>query len=162
LTLSRSRRARRGSYSIVLGTLLPISLGFAALAVDISWIQLSQSQAQDVADAAAHAALIELRKTGSAFSAEVAAQDIIDRNVIGDGPGALGRIEFGNWDRRTDDFDTTAPRPNAVRVVAGRYDEDPVMLNFSRIWNKDSQTVNADAIAATRSLHVVVVFDITG
>lgn len=156
------RRQRRGSYSMLLGFLLPINLGFAALAVDTSWIQMSQSQSQDVADAASHAALIDLRRTGDTVSAEIAAKNIIDRNIIGGDNGTLGLIEFGNWDRSTNVFDTSAVRPNAVRVQVGRYDDNPVQLKFARIWDKNTATVSADAISATRSLHAIIVFDITG
>ena len=50
-----SRRWRRGNYSMIYGIMLPIFIGFTALSVDTSWQRISQSQAQDVADAAAYA-----------------------------------------------------------------------------------------------------------
>ena len=59
-----SRRWRRGNYSMIYGIMLPIFIGFTALSVDTSWQRISQSQAQDVADAAAYAALVQLRQTG--------------------------------------------------------------------------------------------------
>lgn len=157
-----SRRARRGSYNAMLGMLLPITVGFAALAVDTSWIRLADSQAQDVADAAAHAALIELRRTGNTSSAKAAAEKILEKNVVGGDFADIGEIEFGFWERGSEAFDITVPRPNAVRVEVGRYEEDPVDLTFARIWNRDSATVESSATAATRSLHVVLVMDVTG
>lgn len=157
-----TRRARRGSYNAMLGFLLPVTIGFAALAVDTSWIRLADGQAQDVADAASHAALIELRRTGDTTAAADAADAIIERNIVGGNHATRGGIDFGFWDRASDTWDDTAPRPNAVRVEVGRYADDPVQLTFARIWGRDTATVEAGATTATRSLHVVLVMDITG
>ena len=55
--------ARRGSYAILVALLLIVLLGFAALAIDLSYLRLARMQAQNAADAGAHAALMELRKT---------------------------------------------------------------------------------------------------
>lgn len=153
---------RTGSYNAMLGFLLPVAIGFAALAVDTSWIRLAESQSQDVADAAAHAALIELRRTGSTAQARGAAEMIIDENQIGGDHGTMGDMEFGFWDRTTGSFDTSVLRPNAVHVHVGRYDVDPVDLHFAQIWGNDHAMVEGAATAATRSLHVVLVMDVTG
>jgi Flp pilus assembly protein TadG len=161
-SLPPERRARRGSYNAVLGFLLPISIGLAALSVDTSWMRLSESQAQDVADAAAHAALIELRRTGSTSSARSAAEKVIAQNYVGEANGDLGDIEFGQWDRDSGGFDTSVSRPNAVRVGVGRYEDNPLNLHFATIWGKNSVEVGGRSTAATRSLNVVLVMDVTG
>lgn len=155
------RRDRRGSYNAMFGFLLPMVLGFTALAVDTSWIRLADSQAQDVADAASHAALIELRRTGDATKAETAAQGIIDRNIVGGSFAEMSEIKFGSWERGTDVF-TESAAANAVAVRLGRYEDDPVDLNFAKIWGRDSIQVEAQATTATRILRVVLVMDITG
>lgn len=54
--LSRSKRA--GNYTVLMLLLLGVLLGFSALAVDVSLMRLAKTQAQDVADAAAHAAAL--------------------------------------------------------------------------------------------------------
>jgi hypothetical protein len=146
----------------MLGFLLPIAIGFAALAVDTSWLRLADSQSQDVADAAAHAALIQLRLTGSTAQARTAANTIINENMIGGGHGAIDNMQFGYWDRSSGAFDTSVLRPNAVRLNVGRYEADPVDLHFAKIWGTDHAMVEGSATAATRSLHVVLVMDITG
>jgi hypothetical protein len=155
-------RQRTGSYNAMLGFLLPVAVGFAALAVDTSWLRLAESQSQDVADAAAHAALVELRHTGSTARARSAAEMIIDENRIGGAHGTMGAMEFGFWDRETGQFDTSVLRPNAVHVHVGRYEARPLDLHFAKIWDRNTAVVDAAATAATRSLHVVLVMDVTG
>ncbi len=156
------RRQRRGSYNAMVGALLPLVIGFAALSVDISWLRLADGQAQDVADAASHAALIELRTSGNTADARLAAENIVRENVVGGGQGTIGEITFGAWERGSDILDVSSLRPNAVEVEVGRYDADPVDLNFSRIWGRNTGTVRSEATAATRSLNVVLVMDVTG
>ena len=56
-----ARRARGGNYAVLFGVSMIGVLGFAALAVDMSWLLLADNQAQNAADAAAHAGLIVLR-----------------------------------------------------------------------------------------------------
>jgi len=156
------RRARRGNYSVFLGFLLPVFLGFAALSVDTSWVRMAESQAQDVADASAHAALIELRRTGSTTNAEAAAKTIRDRNRVANESAQVTEIAFGNWERGGAFAESTV-RPNAVSTTVGRYEKkDGVDLLFARIWGRDEASVEASAVAASRSLHVVLVMDITG
>lgn len=158
---SFQRRSRRGSYNAMLGFMLPMVVGFTALAVDTGWIRLADSQAQDVADAAAHAALIELRQSGSATQAKLAAEKIIEKNIVGGSHATMADIELGTWDRATGAF-VSAVDANAVKVRLGRYEDDPVDLNFARIWGRDSIQVEANATAAARILRVVLVMDITG
>ena len=42
------RHHRRGNYSLFMGVLVPVVFGFMALGLDISYVQLSQTQAQHV------------------------------------------------------------------------------------------------------------------
>ena len=58
-----TRHHRRGSYAIMVALLMIVLLGFAALAIDLSYLRLARLQAQNAADAGAHAALTEFRVT---------------------------------------------------------------------------------------------------
>ncbi len=156
----RMRSSRSGNYSVILGLVLPVFLGFTALSVDQSWIRIAQSQSQDVADAAAHAALVELRRTGDTSAAEAVAVSMIGRNQVGEAHGEMISVEFGGWNRGGAEM-TASDKPNAVRVDVGRTGENELPLYFARIWNRDSAAVQGSATAASRSLHAVVVMDIT-
>ena len=155
------RRERRGSYNAILGLLLPVSVGLAALSVDISWMRLAESQSQDVADAAAHAALIQLRRTGSTASARAVADVVTGRNTIGEQSGRITDVEFGGWTRDDGAF-VPSDRPNAVRVRVGREGSEALPLHFAPIFGRTEAEVSSGATAAARSLHVVLVMDITG
>lgn len=156
------RRSRRGNYSMFLGFMLPVFLGFAALSVDTSWIRMSDSQAQDVADAVAHAALIELRRTGNTTDAEDVAEYVAGANRVGNGHAGIEELTFGTWERGGA-FAETSFRPNAVSTRVGRYaGKGGVQLRFARIWDYDEVSVEGDAVAASRSMHVVLVMDVTG
>ncbi|MFK7928441.1 MAG: pilus assembly protein TadG-related protein [Myxococcota bacterium] len=155
------RRNQTGNYSMLVGFMLPVFLGFTALSVDTSWISVSQSQAQDVADAAAHAALVELRLSGDQTQARNAAELVIASNNVGGQPAGLGEFELGTWERGSD-FVIDLTRPNAVLATVERTaGSGGVGLHFAKIWGKDEASVSGSATAATRSLQAVLVMDIT-
>ena len=59
------RTQRRGNYSMMMGFSVVGLMGMGALGVDIAYLAASQDQAQSVADAASHAALLTYRSTSS-------------------------------------------------------------------------------------------------
>jgi hypothetical protein len=146
---------RRGSYATLYAGMIFVLMVFAALAIDIGIVRLSIGQAQDVADAASQAALLTLRGTSDLGVATTAAEKVIGRNRVGGGIPALEDIQFGIWEDGA--FVASALRPNAVRVTAGR----PVPMQISRLWGWTTRPVSRTSISAARSLHVVLVMDIT-
>lgn len=150
---------RRGSYATVLALTLPVLLGFGALAVDLSYIRLADSQAQDVADAASQAALFALRQTGDQDTATAAARAIVAKNGIAGESGSLTEIDFGTWTQSDRSFDTDDSTPNAVRVTVVRED---ATLFLARIFGRETFSVTATATSASRDLQVILVMDITG
>ena len=147
---------------MVMGVMLPVFIGFAALSTDTSWMEMAKSQTQDVADSAAHAALVELRRTGSTSRATAVAKYLVERNAVGEGHGDLADIRFGGWRRGDTSIDESAPRPNATEVTISREDDNALPLYFAKIWNRDDVELRSSAVSAARSLHVVLVMDITG
>lgn len=154
------RRAQSGNYSMMIGVALPVFIGFIALSVDAAWIQMANSQSQDVADAAAHAALIEYRRTGSTTDAQTAAQQIVDFNAIGESNGDLLDVRFGEWSRGGA-FKLDGEVTNAVEVDVGRVADNPLPLFFAKMLGRNEAEVSASATTASRSLHAVLVMDIT-
>lgn len=158
-----SRRARRGNYAVLFVLAIPVILGFGALAVDTSFIRLTQSQCQDVADAAGQAALIALRRTGDTEIAREAAQQVVDLNVVGGSPPQLQEMVFGTWDadRTPSALVPNTRRPNAIRATVGRGGDLAVPLFLARIWGYESFEVARSSTSAARDLHVILVVDIT-
>ncbi|MBW1878186.1 MAG: hypothetical protein JRJ84_07480 [Deltaproteobacteria bacterium] len=155
------RRNRLGNYAMITGLAILVICGFGALAVDTTLIRIGQSQSQDVADAASHAALLVLRKTGIPAEARKVAEAVVARNTIVGVPGRLDSIEYGTWDLDAHTFVSNPDQPNSIRVRVSRAGDNAVGLTLARIWGFDSVDVSARATAAGRRLQVVLVMDIT-
>lgn len=156
-----TRSKRNGTYTVLMLLSLSILFGFGALSVDVSLMRLAKSQAQDVADAASHAAVLELRQSGDLQRARDAATEVVAANTLVGGVPQLLNMDFGVWDERTRVF-SASNMPNAVRVQVGRTGSDAVGLLLGPIFGWDSVDVRASATAATKSLQVALVMDITG
>ena len=148
-------RSRRGSYAALFGVSILVFLGFAALAVDAALVRLGDTEVQAIADASAQAALLRLRASGDRAHATWAAEQVAVRNHVTGSPAALAEIEFGIYDGAS--FSVHPTRANAVRVQISA----DVPLVFSTLWGQSSVPLTVSAAAATRSLHAVVVVDIT-
>lgn len=162
--MRRTTRPRRGTYALLFAVVLVVLLGFGALALDVAYMLLARSQAQGVADGAAQAALVVMRLTGDEDEARRAALAVVERNhVAGEAP-ELAELTFGAWDVVAADpyFIPDAAHPNAVRARVAREGEGAVGYLLSRIWGFTDFEVRAQAIAAARSIQVVIVLDITG
>jgi hypothetical protein len=163
------RRARRGNYAILTALVLVVLLGFAALAIDLSYIRLTRLQAQNAADAGAHAALLELRSTQDQDASRARADQIVSLNVVAGEPAAIepGRdVVFGGWDFDTKTFDPDADYVNAVEVTVRRDAESPagaIPLMIGRVFGEDAAEVRSrgSSVGALRSRSVMVVQDIT-
>lgn len=181
-TTPRPRRARRfgsrrGGYAVMLAVSLLVMIAFAALAIDISWLRFSQFQAQNAADAGAHAALVELRSSFNTDQARAMADSLIRANAVAGEPAAADPavdIRFGIWDfavGKTDPesaFSIDAVPYNAVSVTVRREKDGPgagpVRFFLGPLINKDYGSANAaaSAVGALRPRDIVVVMDVTG
>lgn len=113
-------RHRRGNYSLFFAMLLPLLLGFMALAIDIGRLRVARVQVQGAADAAALAALAELRDGGThgdaAASAEAAANATRLQGVA-DGVGLFDvDLSYGEWDFAGLDWSSASGSINGVSV----------------------------------------------
>ena len=150
---ARQPSNRRGATLAIVAVLLVPLLGFAAVAVDASWLFTVRTQLQTVADAAAHAAVVEIaadRKAAASDAAlATAAQNVANQSTatVAAADVVPGRYDpaasptftaYGSW---------TDPNVNAARVVS----RSAVSLFFARVLNINSSNVNAEAIAAVGS-----------
>lgn len=140
---------------------LTVLLGTSALAVDAAWVWLARSMTQDTADAAAQAGLFVLRRTGDTTSAQEAVETVVRLNPVAGEPADLEVLEFGAWDEADRSFTPSASLPNAVKVTVSRRGERSISLFLARVFGRDDFEVAASAVAAARSLHACIAFDIT-
>ncbi len=155
---------RRGFYATLIALSIFVMFGFGALAVDVSYMRLSQSQAQDVADAASQAAAIILRRTNDPSKAEAISERVVSMNKVGGAPPQIEGFTFGTWAEAEGVRGSFTPGtldPNAVRVSVGRRGNTAIPLLLAPVLGYDNFAVRASATSASRNVHVVLVMDIT-
>jgi hypothetical protein len=167
--MTHTRHHRRGSYAIMVALLLIVMLGFAALAIDLSYLRLARLQAQNAADAGAHAALIELRTTRDQSAARARAAQIVNLNHIAGDLAVIdpaADVAFGGWDFPTHTFDPGADYVNAVEVTVRREADAPggsVPLMLAQIFGASEADArsNGSSVGALRSREIFIVQDVT-
>jgi len=159
--------ARSGNYAVVVAIVLTVLLSFTALAVDISYMRLAALQAQNAADAGAHAALVAFRRTTDEDEARNVALEVMSQNVITGtavSVDSTADIVFGGWDYDTSTFDEGAAFTNAVKVEVRRdsdSDDGPINLLVAPLIGYHTTDVQASATGAVRSRDVMLILDIT-
>ena len=147
--------SRRGSYAALYAIGATAFIGFGAIVVDLSMIRLADAEIQAVADAAAQAGVLELRRSDDRVAATDVASRVIAQNRVSGLSPATDALQFGIYELGT--FSTSPVQANAVKVnVAVTLD-----LPFSSFWGASDETLKATATAAARPLHTVIVVDIT-
>ena len=160
-------RRRRGSISIIM---LVCTLGLilvAALAIDLTYVRTTQFELRNAADAAAHAALVELRRSGDEQSATSLGQQVAELNAAAGENVTIDDVAFsyGEWDYASSTFTAGSAVTNAVRVRADRnasQADGPIALLLGPLFNHDNVGASAAAVGAFRSRDVMVTLDVTG
>ncbi len=116
------RHARRAATLVLVTILLPVVFILAGFAINLSYLQLVQTEAQIAADASASAAGRVYAITGSQSAARTAAQDVAAKNPIGNKilPLDPSDFEFGiatRTDINQPYVFTVAPIGNSVRLT---------------------------------------------
>lgn len=140
---------RRGVIAVITAISLVTVLMCASLAVDVGYICLLTTEAQNTADAGALAGADALREV-EYDSVLDRVFDIIARNQSSQGFSSLNDqiVQIGRWNTGTQAFTAVAPMDagsaNAVRVVAVRND---VPLFFAALAGKTTTNVSREAVA---------------
>jgi len=158
-------RDQRGATAIVVGLMMFVLMGVAALSVDLGYVYTVRSELQNIADAAALATarkLGDIYKTSSAYDSSMdlaalvsVARDVAGKNRAGGTDGIAindADIMIGTWNENT--FTANGLPPNAVKVVVRKdsSSNDPVSTFFARILGVDAVDLTATATAALSSL----------
>ncbi|MBT3217571.1 MAG: hypothetical protein HN348_00635, partial [Proteobacteria bacterium] len=168
-------RNRRGNYLVIYAFVMTALIGMVALVVDVSWIRMGEDQIQDMANAAALAAIVELRDSDpyDEAAAEAAAEFIVDKNRVGGDLGARALVEFGEWDwgvPRASAFSTDyTGQASAVRVSVWRDDEatqgELVLWLAPAVYSDETEGVKSvelfgSAVAAYRPRDISIALDL--
>jgi hypothetical protein len=158
-----SRFHRRGNYTIVAVASIPLTFGFMAFGLDLSYLYMADIQAGHVADAASHAAFVTYRSSGGNEElGRIAAEFIVEKNQVGFSAATVESIKFGGWNPVEGGFSTEVGWVNAVEVELSRAGENRIPLFIAPILGIESRDIYADATTAGRTREIMVVQDITG
>ena len=140
---------RRGVTLLSSLVMMPILMGFAALAVNVGYLGVLRTETQTNADAGALASATAIYD--NQFDVyESRALTIIEPNQNGQGFLSLADqvVEIGRWDKAAKTFTTVAPADvgssNAVRVVGNR---TGAALYFANLVGVSDTSVAREAIA---------------
>lgn len=160
------RDERRGNYSMLMGSLLVVVVGFSAFSVDISLITMAELQVQSTTDAAAHAALVTFQKNFSVSEGNSAAGFIVNYDKVAMGTATIdpGYPQYGTYDF---DLRTFSPglaadgSANAVRVKSSRVGGNAVQLLLAPMLGVNKADVTATSISAQETRAVMLVQDMS-
>ncbi len=171
LLRNRGKKKQDGVVAIVVVILLPALLGFAALAVDVSYGFMIKNELQNAADstALAGAGCLYARADCSNLNATVPdwssastkAQVFASNNSVENSAINTVSVEYGYWDAsaatpslRTLPYTPTSNDSPAVKVTvnrSGNYNGGEVQTFFARIWGINSRPISASAVALITS-----------
>jgi len=162
-------KGQKGAVAIMVAFLLPVLFGVAALAVDIGYAVATKSELQNVADAAALAAVNQMGRDYLALSSAqqktyvadrsaivLVVNEIASKNVAAGVNMSIndGDIVIGKWDKDTHVLTSTLNQPNAVSIVARRDGSanGPITSIFAKVFGVQTLGVSARATAALNLL----------
>jgi len=142
-------RDERGTITHFALTVMLLVALFSGMSLDSTNAWRVRYMLQSAADAAAHAAAMELPDTGDAL--EAALELATDNLGTGVNSAAItsDSVEFGSWDNDTRTFSTSATIADAVRVTATRSSENanPVPTFLLRLAGFQSWNIQVDSVA---------------
>ena len=158
-SIDRRLRFQRGGVVIWFALLLPVLLGFAALAVDLTRLHMVKVELQNAADAAAMGGARSLTDAGavsgekfnwaaaSAKALELARQNVANGSQIQD-----ATIETGYWNLQSRSWSDTfitgyLPAVRATIAISGEQNNGPLGLLFAPGLGIDDTNVEATATA---------------
>lgn len=161
------RTPRQGNVAIIMALSMTVIMLFAALAIDVSYMRTTEFELHNAADAAAHAALVDMRLGFSEADATDRALQIAARNTAAGTAVTVDPVdvEFGQWDYSLKAFSPGLEPPNSVRVTANRLNgslDGPINLLIGPFVGRPTAQATASATGAYRSRDIVIVQDITG
>lgn len=150
---------QRGIVIIWFGLLLPVLLGFAALAVDVARLNMAKAELQNAADNAARAgALLVPAPVGGGYQfalATIRASQVASRHRVNGVWITDVNIETGYWNLsypsaawHTIHVTGDVPAYRVTIAVSATENHGPLQLPFAQVLGFVSSTVQATAIAA--------------
>jgi Flp pilus assembly protein TadG len=156
---------QRGTVSVIVAFFLPVMLGIASLAIDLSYLHLVRNELQNAADAAALAGAARLRNNSSASlqwtAAEQTARQAVTWNTADGQSLTDGTVQTGYWNPSTHGAVLQGlpmtPTRNDVPAVQVQLHKSAGQNNgevpsfFARLWGWLSTPLHVTAVAGLTS-----------
>jgi Flp pilus assembly protein TadG len=155
-SIDRRLHYQRGGVAIWFALLLPVLLGFAALAVDLARLHLVKVELQSAADAAAMGGARSLTDAGGDpfnwAAAEAKALELAQQNVANGAPIQNATIETGYWNLQSRSWSSTfvtgyLPAVRATIAISDTQNNGPLNLLFAPVLGIADSNVEASATA---------------
>jgi hypothetical protein len=158
----------RGGYLVTITLVLSVLFGLSAIIIDGGYIKLTAIQAQNAADAGAHAAMVGLKQGSTLSASRALAQEVMRLHRIAGQPVEVDPIQdvlFGGWEFSERAFDPTSSTINAVQVRVRRTQGSPggpVDLLMGIYSPRVEVASPLPAIAVFRTREIVMATDLPG
>ena len=155
-SIDRRLHHQRGVVAIWFALLLPVLLGFAALAVDLARLHLVKVELQNAADAAAMGGARSLTDAGGDpfnwAAAEAKALELAQQNVANGAQIQDANIETGYWNLQSRSWSGTfitgyLPAVRATIAISDAQNNGPLNLLFAPVLGIADSNVEASATA---------------
>jgi Flp pilus assembly protein TadG len=163
--------ARRGAIVPLFAIILPLTLLFAAMAVNLAYIQLTQTELDIATDASTRAASRTYAITGSLDLAHQAAVDVANLNYVAGDPLPIAKedLVLGTATRSTIEdrylFSPGGANANAVKINGKRNEESslgPVPTFLPSLLGQSSMSISSQAVSSRVEVDIALVFDRSG
>ncbi len=155
----RFLRDERGMTLPLAGVMVLLGIGFASLAIDMSYLYYLRGKVQTTADAAALAGAGQIPDESDGRDAAI---DLAQKNLPDGENGTVlldGDVTMGSWDGATRTFTPAGSPTNAVRVVTRRAaaNGNAVELFFAQLRGFDEMDIETSAVALRRDISGCIV-----
>ncbi|MCA9187411.1 MAG: VWA domain-containing protein [Pirellulaceae bacterium] len=159
---------RRGTIIVFMAVALPILLIMAAFAVNVAYMDLTNTELRVATDFASRAGARRLSMTGDTDAAFLEVQEAASRNLVA-GQGLVvdaGDVEFGRASRDVSGefiYTTTMTNPNAVRLTGNRTGTgNAVPMLFTAFASQATYEPSKVSTAAQIDRDIALVIDRSG
>ena len=156
----RRPKRRQGSIVVLSALLMCVVMALAAFAIDVGYIEGTETELRRTVDAGVMAGAGELvNGNGPALQEEVlsvmnanhvAGREISPENV---------NIEVGHWDEDVRQFSVEEHQPSAIRITAT---QPNTPLFFGRLFGPDQFSITSRAVAVYQPRDIMLVLDYSG
>ncbi|MCG8585218.1 MAG: pilus assembly protein TadG-related protein, partial [Pirellulales bacterium] len=160
LTKAQHPGRREGSIVVLTALFMSIMLAMMAMAVDVGYIEVTETELRRTVDAGAMAGAGELVNGNGPELFEVVV-DVMSQNEVAGREVAAENItiEVGHWDSTNRAFMSEEYQPSAIRLTAT---QPNTPMFFGRLFGPSQFSITSRAVAVYQPRDIMLVLDYSG